>query len=407
MIVYTARQLLTVAGPPVGDGAVAVEDGRITAAGRRPDVLKTAGSAEVLDLGDVVILPGLVNAHTHLELAWMGQARPAGGDYVKWLRELVERRDRMEEAGARVAAEGAIHEMVSRGTVAVGDLGNSSWVASLLARSSLRGIAFHEIYGFRATDAERLLDQAAARLDVIESDPDVTAARGRFQIVLTPHAAHTTSAPLLKALAGRATAASEPLSIHVAESAAETELLRDRSGPMVAFLRERGVWDDAWRPPGHSPVEYLDRLGVLSSHALAVHCVHVGHLDLSKLQARGAIVVTCPRSNAYLGVGKAPVGKLLASGIPVAIGTDSLASAPDADLFGEIAALRSEHPGLAPAAVLRMATLNGASALRLARDLGTIEPGKLALLVTVPLLAPHDDPIETVTSGPESVRLVG
>ncbi len=404
MLVYTARHVLTVASPPIASGAVAVHEGRIVAVGRRKDVQKVAGAdAPARDLGDVALLPGLVNAHTHVELSWMGAAPPPGGDYMAWLRDLVVRRSAVNPAVARSAAKEAVRLLEERGTVAVGDVGNETWIGGLLARSSPRGIVFHEIYGFRSPDAERLLDDAAARLDAIEQEPEMKAAASRLRVVLTPHAAHTLSPALLKALAGRATAAQEPLSIHVAESEAESDLLQHGAGPMAEFLKERDLWDAAWRPPGHSPVEYLDRLGVLSPRTLAVHCIHLSHQDLSKLQARGSTVVTCPRSNARLNVGKAPVPKLLASGIPVALGTDSLASATDLDLFAEMAALSDEHPGLAPATVLRMATLNGARALGLEKDLGSIEPGKLAALVAVPLEDPDDDPLAAVTSCPETV----
>jgi cytosine/adenosine deaminase-related metal-dependent hydrolase len=198
-------------------------------------------------------------------------------------------------------------------------------------------------------------------------------------------------------------AAGEVLSIHVAESDEESQLLRDGTGPFKDFLIERDAWEPGWKAPGLTPVEYLDRLGVLTPRTLVVHCIHIDHQDLSRLQARGVTVVTCPRSNQRLGVGKAPVPKLLASGIPVALGTDSLASAPDVDLFTEIAHLRQEHPSLSPATALRIATLNGARALGLAKDLGTIETGKLAALAVVGLNDPNDDPLEAVTWSSETV----
>ena len=134
-----------------------------------------------------------------------------------------------------------------------------------------------------------------------------------------------------------------------------------------------------------------------------MHCVNLRRQDHSKLQSRGTTVVTCPRSNRRLGVGPAAIPQLLGEGIPVALGTDSLASSPDLDLFAELVALREDHPGISPAAALRMATLNGAQALGLAEDLGSIEPGKLAELIVVPLASPDDDPLQTVVSNPETV----
>lgn len=397
MIVYTARHLLPVASPPIVDAAVAVENGRVALVGKKRDVLKSAKTDDVRDLGDAVVFPGLVNAHTHLEISWMGSVDFPWGDYTKWVRTLVERRGDADPAAAREAARVAVEAMAGRGTVALGDVANGTFTPGVIAASTLRGVIFHEVLGFRSAEAERILERATAELDAMERE-----AGGRI-VALTPHAAHTTSAPLLKALGGRAAATGEPLSIHVAESEEEVRLLRDGSGPFADFLRERGMWDEGWRAPGLSPVEHLDRLGLLSPRTLAVHAVHVSQADVAKLQARGVTVVTCPRSNRALGVGLAPVPKLLSSGIPVAVGTDSLASAPDLDLFAEIVALREDHPGLAPAAVLRMATLNGARALGLEQDLGSVEPGRLAALAVARLEDPRWDPFEAVTWNPAEV----
>jgi cytosine/adenosine deaminase-related metal-dependent hydrolase len=180
-------------------------------------------------------------------------------------------------------------------------------------------------------------------------------------------------------------------------------LLQDGSGPLAALFDERGFRGPEWRPPGLTPVEHLDRLGVLSSLTLAVHCVHLRRGDHSLLQARRATVVVCARSNERLGVGSAPLLELLREGVPVALGTDSLASSPDLDLFAEIVALRRIYPSLKPAAILRMATVNGARALGLADRLGTIEAGKLAQLLVVPLADDEDDPLEAVCSNPSEV----
>jgi len=403
MIVYAAKHLLPVAGTPIQNGAVSVDEGRIVAVGRRKDVVKAHAGVEVRDLGDAVIVPGFVNAHTHVELSFMNGDPPAGGTFMTWIRDLVARRAAADPAAAAAAASTAIGAMVARGTVAVGDVANGTWAAPLLARSPLRGLSFHELFGFRSAEAESILNAAATRLTEIDADPDVARARDRFVTVMTPHAPHTTSNPLLKALGGRAVASGEALSIHVAESDEETQLLRDGTGPFKEFLIERDAWEPGWKAPGLTPVEYLDRLGVLTPRTLVVHCIHIDHQDLTRLQARGVTVVTCPRSNQRLGVGKAPVPKLLASGIPVALGTDSLASAPDLDVFTEIAHLRQDHPGIAPAAALRIATINGARALGLAKDLGTIEPGKLAALAVVGLNDPADDPMEAVTWSSETV----
>lgn len=404
MPVYTADFVLPVSSRLIRDGAVRVEKGRIAACGPRAELLAgLEDDVELRALGHAAVIPGLVNAHGHIELSWMGQAPPEGGDYTGWIRRFLELRESEDEAAAREAAEREIEAMGARGVVAVGDVANRTWVAPLLARSPLHAVVFHELLGFRAADAERLLREAVERLEAMEGDPDLAAAAGRVRPVLTPHAPHTVSTPLLRALGGRAVASGDPLSIHVAESADEVAMLEDGSGPLPGLLRERDVWDEGWTAPGQDPLEFIDRHGLLTPKTLVVHAVHLSQENHSRLQVRGATVVTCPRSNARLGVGQAAVGKLLGEGIPVALGTDSLASAPDLDLLAEMAALRELHGDVPPAAILRMATLTGAAALGLDGELGSIEPGKSARLFVVPLADGDERPFEAVCANPAKI----
>src|SRR5262245_46348234 len=180
MVVFLARWLVSVATPPVEQGAVAVQDGRIVAAGRKRDVLKAGGAgAEIRDLGDVVIMPGLVNAHTHLELSYLAESKPSTDSYAGWIRDLLARREGAVEGEVRAAAEGAARTLEENGVVAVGDVGNGDWPAAVLAHSGLHGVAFHEIYGFRSADAESILEAAADRLEKIEADPEVRGAAPR------------------------------------------------------------------------------------------------------------------------------------------------------------------------------------------------------------------------------------
>lgn len=404
MIVYTARHVVPIASPPITAGAVAVVDGRVVAVGRAKDVVAKAGAeAARHDLGDAVLLPGLVNTHTHLDHAWMRAAPPPCTDWMTWVTEIEERQRGASEDEVLGGAEAAVREMIARGTAAVGDAASGSGSLGALLRSNLHAIVFLELHALRSDEAERELDAAAERLDRLETSPEVRAAGGRVRMFLTPHSALTASAALLKALAGRAIASAEPLSIHVAESDVENSFLHDGRGPWSSRLQQAGVDSEVFKSPGQSPIEWLDRLGVLSARTLAIHASILGQQDLSRLQARRVTVVACPRSDLRLGSGKTPVPKLLMSGIPVALGTESPACVPDPDLFAEMAALRTDHPSLAPAAVIRMATVNGARALGLDGIFGTLEPGKTARLVAVPLEDPADDPLEVITSGPSQV----
>jgi aminodeoxyfutalosine deaminase len=403
MEIFAARHVFPVARPPIDNGAVAVRDGRIVAVGVRSAVEHEVGPAErIHDLGDAAILPGLINAHLHLELSWLDSATLPSCDYVAWIAALVARRAEGAPADARERAAHALARIVERGTVAVGDVSNELWTPALLARSPLHAVVFHEIYDLGRTDGEAILHETTRRLDACAADAEIAQAKGRLRIAIAPHAPHTTSVALLRALAGRSAASGDPLSIHVAESREEVELLREGTGALVALLRSRGACGEGWEPPRRSPIEHLKRCDALGPRTLAVHAVHLDGPDHRSLQASGATVVTCPRSNDRLGVGRAPVPALLREGVAVALGTDSLASAPDLDLLSEMAALGDAHPDLAPATILRMATLHGARALGCADRLGSIETGKLAALVVLPL-GEGDAPLEHLCDRPARI----
>ena len=171
-----------------------------------------------------------------------------------------------------------------------------------------------------------------------------------------------------------------PCSVHLSESAEEVEFIRTGGGPWRQLLEEVGAWDPAWTAPGVSPVQFLDDSGFLDARVLAVHGVQMTPADLARLAARGATLVTCPRSNGHTGAGAPPIEDFYASGVRVAVGTDSLASAPDLNVFAELATMRALAPSVPASALLDSATIEGARALGFDADYGTIEPGKRARL---------------------------
>jgi cytosine/adenosine deaminase-related metal-dependent hydrolase len=194
-------------------------------------------------------------------------------------------------------------------------------------------------------------------------------------------------------------------SVHVGESAEEVELLAHGTGPWRALLEALGAWDEQWEPPGTTPVGYLDALGVLGSQTVAVHGVQLTASDLGILAARGSTLVTCPRSNRHVGVGDPPVTRFYESGVRVAIGTDSLASAPDLSLWPELHALRVLAPDVPARRLLDSATRQGAEALGFGADFGTIEPGRRAALIAVDVPAGVNDVEEYLVSGIDASRV--
>ena len=389
MILHRAAWVLPIVAPPLRRGWVLSDRGRIVSCGSS-DVLPR-GQDEIVDVGDAVILPGLVNAHTHLELSWMRGRVAPGGPMPAWASRLLALRRAAGGDSAGPIAD-AIGQARAAGTSLVGDVTNTLAAYDLLADSEVGAAVFREVIGFTAEDPEGIVAGARAELDALRALPSL-----RSSIV--PHAPYSVAPELLRAI-GRA-AGDRPISVHLGESPEEIQFLRDGTGAWRELLRELGAWNDRWQPPGCGPVEYLDRMGLVTGRLLAVHGTQLTGAELAQLARAGATVVTCPRSNRWTGAGTPPVERFYASGVRVAIGTDSLASVEDLNLFGELALVRRLAPAVPAARLLESATIVGAAALGFGAESGSIEPGKRADLIAVRLPEPLEDVEEYLLQGIE------
>jgi cytosine/adenosine deaminase-related metal-dependent hydrolase len=394
--------VLPVAGPPLQPGWVAIDDGKVVGVGRERRGRPRGGRAE-RDLGTSALLPGLVNAHTHLELSYLRGAIPATGAFTDWVRALMRLRREMADPAAPPVVEGiveAVREARASGTALVGDISNTLVSVPPLAASRLAACVFFELVRFRSSAATEAWQAAIDRLTGVRAAPHV-------RLAMAPHAPYSVS-PSLFSLVRRALDRGEfaRTSVHLAESPEECELLQQGTGPWRALLEDLQAWDPAWVPPGCSPVEYLDRLRFLAHDTLVVHGVHLTDGDLGRLAARGAVLVTCPRSNRHVGAGDPPVARFYAAGLRVAVGTDSLASGPDMNVFSELAAMRALAPGVPASRLIESATRVGAEALGFG-GYGTIAPGTpAAALMAVDVPESVNDVEEYLVSGipPDRVR---
>ncbi|MEX1127949.1 MAG: amidohydrolase family protein [Vicinamibacterales bacterium] len=384
MTIFSARWVLPIAQPPIPNGWVAIEDGRITAVGAR----SAPGTAIEID---GAILPGLVNAHTHLELSWMRGRVPPAPSMPQWVESLMALRGTMGHDPQAPIGE-AIREARAAGTALVGDITNTFAAYAPLAASDMSAAVFRELLGFSVADPEALIAATRAQAEALTPS-------ARLRISIVPHAPYSVSPALLRAIAGAAGDA--PVSVHLGESAEEVEFLRGGSGAWRDLLRNLGVWSDAWVTPATDPVSYIAAQGLLHERLLAVHGVQLTDTELRMLAEAGATVVTCPRSNRWTGAGLPPVDRFYASGVRVAVGTDSLSSVEDLNLFEELRLMRGLAPSVPARDILASATKHGADALGFGADLGTIEPGKRAELVAVSVPADVTDVEEYLLSGIE------
>ncbi len=398
MKLFAAKFVLPVSSEPIQNGAVLIEGDKIKTVGAFDDLAAKFPGAETHDMGNAAILPGFVNCHAHLEITAMRGALDAvEHDFRSWLLKLNALRAEMSDEQIEAAALAGAREGAASGVTCFGDIGRYGKAGlRALKEAGLRGILFQETEfspDNRTADDDFLL--LAAKFEELSTE-----ATDLVRVGLSPHSPYTVGSRLFELIAQFAIINRLPLTIHAAESANEIELLEKGTG-FFTEVYER--FEVEWQSPLCSPIEYLDRLGVLSAGPLLAHCVRVSESDIKRIAANGAKIAHCPRSNAKFGHGWAPFEKFLDAGIAVGLGSDSVASNNVCDILGEAAlaafAARNRPDSqrfITARDVLRSATLGGAEALGLEDKIGTLEAGKLADLTVISLDDPAQQPVTDV-----------
>ncbi|MEJ5301281.1 MAG: amidohydrolase family protein [Thermodesulforhabdaceae bacterium] len=312
----------------------------------------------VLDFDGRAIIPGLVNAHTHLELsALSGLYRNIpSGDYITWVRELTLRRSALSWEEIKKAFVDAAVACVGSGTTIVGDVSNVPLVKisrNIDSRTLPWRYLFWEWIGFTVSLIKQVFGTMRRPIFGYEGNSWV----GQFSIV--SHAVYSTSAYLIKKTKDWCRRRGRVFSIHVGENEGERRLIEKGQGPWKEFLEELGKWDDEWQPLGVSPIRYLDNLRILDEQTLLVHCVHLSEDEWDIISKRRCMVCLCPRSNHELGVGNISPVEILKRRIPFLLGTDSLASSPSLNVFEEAVFLLEHFSIFDPHLVLKAMTGEG------------------------------------------------
>lgn len=375
-----ARYLFPVASPPIEGGLLTISNGRIVAVGEN-----TSGDPP-RDIGNVAILPGLVNAHTHLEFSNL--PAPLGTPvmpFTDWIREVVRQRAEAATRGddptvsRQAAVNAGLAESRAVGVTALGEIATPGWPAQPFASPPPAGTVFLELLGLRGERVEPLWQVAAEHLQI-------AAAQSDWRAGLSPHAPYSVNFELFRRVCRLSAESGVPLAMHLAETAEELELLAAHSGPFLELLTDLGAWDAGAIPRGIRPFDYLRELST-AARALVIHGNYLTDAELTFMaEHRDRMsLIYCPRTHAYFGYPRYALPKALALGVNVALGTDSRASNPDLSLLAEMRHVARAFPEVSPAEVLRMGTHNGASALGLEREFGSLEPGKRAAFCMVPL----------------------
>lgn len=375
--IHAASWLINPDAPPVAGGAILLRDGRVAAVGTLSE-LRRIHCVPVAEYPDSAIIPGFVNAHTHLQLTHYPAWRLRNGiDYhprhfTEWIIQLI-------KVAKGISAEEYPHSVregmrmcLESGTTAIGEILTNPLLTPLYRESPLTGRLYFEVLGQGKTRFEEKLDGAVAAA--------ISGETGGLKTGLSPHTPYTIGEEHLPEIRAAAATHALPLAIHISESAAETDFIFDSSGPLATDFYPFVGWERYLTPPRRcSSTVLLDRSGLLTSATLAVHCVHLTLADARILKERGVSIALCPRSNERLDVGRAPVALFKKLGIPLALGTDSLASNDSLSLWDEMRYAVDAFPhDLTPAELFFMATLGGAAALGISSCCGSLEVGKRA-----------------------------
>jgi len=347
--------------PEVFDGGMLIDDDRIVSI----DAWEKVRSHGLrVDLGNVTIVPGFINAHTHLELSHLAGRIPAGLGFMGWADELF--RQLRQSACCEDTLRAAVHAVKDSGTFAVVDIANryGTLTTSILKEQNLTGMILQEYAG-------------RSRSEVFT--PDMPVEWG-----CAVHALYSTAVEHARRIKDWCRANGRIFSIHLAEVPGENELFKTGAGEFSAFLRQRKILPGNFSAPGCRAVQHAFEMGLLDANTLAVHCVHINEHDAELLKRSGVTVCLCPRSNAWIGVGQAPVDLLLRHDIPFCLGTDSLASNGSLDLRDELRTLALAKGVLDLHDYVAAVTTVPADILGLSADLGSLEPGKLARWVVLP-----------------------
>jgi cytosine/adenosine deaminase-related metal-dependent hydrolase len=394
---YSTSWVLPISSAPVPDGAIAVEGERIIAVGQRAAIVAQFPDAKARDFGEAVILPGLVNAHSHLELTAMrGFLEAEESDFIAWLKKLTfARLEKMSPDDLYVSAAWGACEAVRAGVTCLGDASDAAVESMKALRDvGLRGTVYQESFGPDPRLVNENLEKLKTKVSLLREHQTPLVRAG-----VSPHAPYTVCGAQLEVIADFAIAEELPLMMHAAESVAEDLFMREGAGLFADGLTNRGI---QWKTPGVSTIQYLEKLGVLRTRPLLAHCINVDDADIETIKQTGARVAHCPKSNAKLGHGQAPFAKFLNARIAVGLGSDSVASNNTCDIFEEarFAVLLSragsrkiDDVGMISAKdALSAATIEGARALGFDGQIGELKAGLQADFVVVSLNGTHQLP---------------
>jgi len=373
-LILKADYILPLIILPIKNGAIYIKDGVIIECNTFSKILNI--DKRVVELKNVCLLPGFVNAHTHLELTNLKGKITYKNSFIQWIRDIIEAKRYWNEKDYINSLKLSIKNLVATGTTTVVDITTSGLSPQVLFSSNLRGRIYKEITGFKSEMITPVISDLKEYLSNLQSTNLV-------DFGLAPHAPYSVNHQLFIKLANLAKKYNLPISIHLAESKEEIEFLTQGTGEVINLLKELNVWENDWKSPGLTSVKYLNSLNIFDSNVIGVHLNYIDEEEIEILKEKRVGVIHCPKSHKFFQREDFPIQKLIDKGIIVALGTDSLASNDSLSMLEEMKELKKRYKNLSSEVILQLAIINGAKILGFDDKIGTLQSGKRADVIGI------------------------
>lgn len=393
MKLLLSKFILPINSDPIENGAIAIEEDQIVEIGSAENLIQKYSAAEQESLGETVLMPGLVNAHCHLELTKAPKYDPSDfqdlsgeANFIRWLIKISKYQDALKPEEKRNAIQAGFQSIQKEGITTVADLTTYEGSLRLYDDSQLRVVTYPEIMTIHRSISQDRFESALAMVDEVAGSN-----HPRISVGLAPFAPYTVSKNLLKILYQHIKQLQIPVQIHASQSFAEMEFFYDSKGDVANFLFPEAGWGENLPPPYQkTPIQYLNSIDFLQIRPALVGCVHLGPTDLEQIANSQSSIIHCPRVNETLHLGSAPIGKMLEHKIPVALGSEHLGCNSTLSVWDEmrkVLSLREKSELITPQEILKMGTLGGAYTLGLEKKIGSLEKGKIADLIAIAILS--------------------
>ncbi len=382
LIRLNVKYILPVTEPPIQDGSILIKNKKITFVGGKNDCPDDPPD-QVLDFSEHLLMPGLVNSHTHLSLTKLKNKIQPGISFPDWIKKIVSYTSAMSESEEKEAIKEGLSCLIETGTTTIGDISRSGNSINVMRSMKIGGIVYLEVIGFKKSAMNDQINRVNQILKDNKADEMV-------EFGLSPHSPYSVSPQLIESTYRLAQSNRLQIAMHIAETKEESEFIEKGEGRLRSLMEEMDRWEPDWKVSKSTPIKYLNNLGALKDMT-GIHLNYIDDEDIDIMKENNLSIVYCPKSNKWFHRGESyPLIKYLKKNINVSVGTDSLASNDSLNMFEEMSLIKKQFPSLSDETIVQMATINGAKALGMEKITGSLETGKKADIIALKLNGERD-----------------